>query len=72
VDLETAGAFRSSRPSLLAEGPFIRTFAWNHAIGPTGRVAALIALPGDTTRELGVITGFDQHLAQLVPAVPKN
>ena len=73
VSIETSGGFRSGRPELLAEGPFIRTFAWNHTIGPTGKVAALIALPGDATRELGVITGFDQYLARRVPPeVAKN
>ena len=67
VSIETAGTFRSGRPELLAEGPFIRTFAWNHTMGPTGQVAALIALPGDTTRELGVITAFDRYLAERAP-----
>jgi Tol biopolymer transport system component len=72
VGIETSGGFRSGRPELLAEGPFIRTFAWNHTMGPTGRVAALIALPGDTTRELGVISGFDRYLAlRAPPEVPK-
>ncbi|HEX9166303.1 MAG TPA: protein kinase [Gemmatimonadales bacterium] len=72
VSIETAGGFRNGRPTLLADGPFIRTLAWNHTIAPSGRVAALIALPGDATRELGVITGFDRYLAQRAPAQPKN
>lgn len=67
VRIETSGGFRSGRPEVVAEGPFIRTFAWNHTMGPTGRVAALIALPGDATRELGVITGFDRYLTQRAP-----
>jgi hypothetical protein len=63
----TTSGFRTGRPTLLAEGPFIRTFAWNHTIGPDGRVAALISAPGESTRELGVITNFDQVLTRLAP-----
>ena len=31
-------------------------------------LAALLSAPGDETRELGVITGFDQELLRLAPA----
>ena len=68
VPFTTTSGFRTGRPSLLAEGPFIRTFAWNHTIGPDGRLAALLSAPGDQTRELGVITGFDRELTRLAPA----
>jgi hypothetical protein len=67
VPVITTAGFRTGRPALLAEGPFIRTFAWNHTIGPNGRVAALISSPGESTRELGVITGFDRELVRLAP-----
>jgi hypothetical protein len=67
VPVITTAGFRTGRPTLLAEGPFIRTFAWNHTIGPDGRVAALISAPGESTRELGVITGFDRELLRLAP-----
>ena len=67
VRVVTAAGFRTGRPTLLAEGPFIRTFAWNHTIGPDGRLAALISSPGESTRELGVITGFDRELLRLAP-----
>jgi serine/threonine-protein kinase len=72
VDIETAGGFRSGRSTLLAEGPFIRTLAWNHTMSPSGRLAALIALPGDATRELGVITGFDRYLSVRAPAAAQT
>jgi hypothetical protein len=49
-------------------GPFIRTFPWNQTMAPDGPLAAMIALPGDATRELGVITGFDRDLRQRAPA----
>ena len=68
VPFTTTPTFRTGRPTLLAEGPFIRTFAWNHTIGPDGRLAALISAPGESTRELGVITGFDKELVRKVPA----
>jgi serine/threonine-protein kinase len=64
----SSGTFRSTRPELLAEGPFIRTFAWNHTMTPEGRIVALISTPGDNTRELGVITRFEEELKQRVPA----
>jgi serine/threonine-protein kinase len=67
VPVNTTAGFRTGRPTLLAEGPFIRTFAWNHTIDPEGRVAALISSPGESTRELGVITGFDRELLRLAP-----
>ena len=70
VEIETTGGFRTGRRAVLAEGPFIRTAGWNHTMGPSGRVAALVALPGDATRELGVITGLDRLLASRVPATP--
>jgi serine/threonine-protein kinase len=63
----SGGGIRSTRPVLLAEGPFIRTFAWNHTMTPEGRIVALISTPGDNTRELGVITRFDEELKQRVP-----
>jgi serine/threonine-protein kinase len=67
VPYTTTSGFRTGRPTLLSEGPFLRTFAWNHTIGPDGRLAALLSAPGDETRELGVITGFDQELIRLAP-----
>ncbi|HEX9893748.1 MAG TPA: protein kinase [Gemmatimonadales bacterium] len=71
VPITTTTGFRTGRATLLAEGPFIRTFAWNHTIGPDGRLAALISAPGESTRELGVITGFDRELARLAPPRPR-
>jgi len=70
VSVETAGGFRTGRSRFLAEGPFIRTFAWNHTLARDGRLVVLLSTPGDDTRELGVITGFDQRLGQLAPPRP--
>ncbi len=68
VAIETMGGFRTGRPRLVAEGPFIRTFAWNHTMMPNGRLVAMVATPGDATRELRVITGFPAMLARRAPA----
>jgi serine/threonine-protein kinase len=68
VTIETAGGFRTGRPRLVAEGSFIRTFAWNHTMMPNGRLVAMVATPGDATRELRVITGFPALLARRAPA----
>lgn len=61
-------AFQSGRPRLIAEGSFLRTLGWTHTIGRDGRLAALISAPGDATRELGVITGFDHDLRRRAPS----
>jgi hypothetical protein len=68
VAIDTAGGFWTGRPRLVAEGPFIRTFAWNHTMMPNGRLVAMVATPGDATRELRVITGFPTLLARRAPA----
>jgi len=65
--VQIEGTFRAGRPTLIAEGPFIRTFAWNHSLGPDGRLAVLLSAPGDATREIGVITGFHRELQRLAP-----
>jgi eukaryotic-like serine/threonine-protein kinase len=67
VTVQTAAGFRTGRPEPIAEGPFIRTFAWNHTIGPDGRLAVLLSAPGESTRDIGVITGFDRELQRLAP-----
>lgn len=67
VVVQTTGGFRVGRPQLVAEGPFIRTFAWNHTIAPDGRLAVLLSSPGESTREIGVITGFHRELTRLAP-----
>ncbi|MEO8479471.1 MAG: protein kinase [Gemmatimonadota bacterium] len=68
VTVDGAGGFRTGKPRLIAEGPFIRTFAWNHTMSKSGRLAAMVALPGDDTRVLGVTTGFARELARQTPA----
>jgi hypothetical protein len=72
VAVQTSGAFRTGRPQLVAEGPFIRTFAWNHTIAPDGRLAVLLSSAGESTREIGVITGFQRELTRLAPARPNG
>ena len=59
--------FRTGAPRLVAEGPFVRTFAWNHTITPDGRLVAVVALPERSLRQLDVVTGFDAELARRVP-----
>jgi serine/threonine-protein kinase len=71
VAVESAGGFRTGKPRVIAEGAFIRTFAWNHTIAKSGRIAAMVAMPGDYTRVLGVIAGFTQNLARQTPAQPR-
>jgi serine/threonine-protein kinase len=63
-----SGGLQTGRPEMLAEGPFVRTFAWNHSIGPDGRIAVLLAHPERSRRDLGFITGFHRVLATAAPA----
>jgi WD40 repeat protein len=68
VDVTTSAGLRTGPPRLFAEGPFIRTFAWNHSMAPDGRIVALVASPGDPPTALGVITGFQNTLQTMAPA----
>jgi eukaryotic-like serine/threonine-protein kinase len=65
VTVNAGAGFRAGRPQLLAEGPFIRTFAWNHTLAPDGRLAVLVSAPGRETRAVGVVTGFLGELRRL-------
>jgi hypothetical protein len=69
VPVSTAGGFHAGRPRLLVEGPFLSTFAWNHAMSPDGRVLVLLNRPEQRGRTLGVITAFPSVVERL--AVPK-
>jgi WD40 repeat protein len=62
-----APGFRTGAPHLVAEGPFVRTFAWNHTMTRDGRLVAVVALPERSVRQLVVVTGFDAELKRLVP-----
>jgi Tol biopolymer transport system component len=62
-----AAGFRTGAPHLIAEGPFVRTFAWNHSITPNGRLVAVIALSERSLRQLAIVTGFDTELKRLAP-----
>lgn len=68
VAIDPKTGLSSGRPRLVADGPFIRTFAWNHTLAPDGRLAALVSMPGTSSRELGVVTGFDRELVRRAPA----
>ncbi len=60
-----ASGFRTGAPHFVAEGPFVRTFAWNHTIMPDGRLAAVVALPERSLRQLEIVTGFDAELKRI-------
>jgi len=68
VEVSTANGFRTGAPRLIAEGPLVQTFAWNMAIGPDGRLAAVVALAERSRRELKVVTGLPTELARVAPA----
>jgi hypothetical protein len=68
VPVSAGDGFRAGRPDLLAAGPFLSTFAWNHSISPDGRLLVLLNHPEVTAQRLGVITGFPAQVQRLVPA----
>jgi hypothetical protein len=65
--LSTRGRVRFGTPTLVGEGPFVRTFAWNHSIAPDGRLVVSVASPERATGELRVISGFPAELQRRVP-----
>ena len=67
VAVSTTNGFRTGPPQLVAEGAFVRTFAWNHSMAPDGRIAVLVALPERSRRDLGVISGFHRELTTIAP-----
>jgi eukaryotic-like serine/threonine-protein kinase len=67
VPISTVGTFHAGRSQLLVEGPFLSTFAWNHAMSPDGRLLVLLNSPERQAHTLGVITAFPSmvdHLAR--------
>ena len=72
VTVQTEGGFRTGRPQLLAEGPFLRTFAWNHTMGRDALLAVVLSAPGESTREIGVITGFHRELQRRAGATARE
>ncbi len=58
VQVSTTNGFRSGPPQLLANGPFVRTFAWNYAVGPDGRLLVIVAAPDEQKNVLNVLTGL--------------
>jgi serine/threonine-protein kinase len=68
VHVSTTNGFRADRPQLLVQGPFLSTFAWNHAMSPDGRLLVLLNSPERQVATLKVITGFPTMVEQLVRA----
>jgi len=66
VAVTTVGGFHADRPRLLIAGPFLSTFAWNHAIDRSGRLLVLVNSPEQVAHTLAVITGFPHRVQQAV------
>jgi hypothetical protein len=67
VAVSTTVGLSVGPPRLVAEGPFVRTFAWNHSIAPDGRLAVVVARPERSLNELVVVTGFGGELPRVAP-----
>ena len=65
VPVSTAGGFRTGPPRVLVEGSFLSTFAWNHAMGPDGRLLVMPTSSAKSAATLGVITGFPKLVERL-------
>jgi eukaryotic-like serine/threonine-protein kinase len=70
--ISLVGGFHAGRPRLLAEGPFLSTFAWNYDVAPDGRLLVLLSSPEHDARNLGVITGLPGVVARIAEARPKS
>ena len=62
--ITTAGGFHAGRSVLIAEGPFLSTFAWNHAMSPDGRLLVLLGSSQQRASTIGVITAFPAFVQQ--------
>jgi serine/threonine-protein kinase len=67
VSVSTTAGFSVGPPRFVAEGAFVRTFAWNHSIAPDGRLTVVVARPERSLRELVVVTGFHGELGRVAP-----
>ena len=65
VPVSTAAGFHAGRPRLLAAGPFLSTFGWNHAMSPDGRLLVIVGRPEQRAGTLGVITGFPRLVQRI-------
>ncbi|MFN2324650.1 MAG: protein kinase, partial [Gemmatimonadales bacterium] len=70
VRLTLTDGFRAGRPELIAEGPFLSTFAWNHDIGRDGRLLVLLGSQEQDARTLGVFTGFPRAVERRLRTGP--
>jgi len=66
--ITTVGGFRAGRAEVMAEGPFMGSFAWTDAISPTGRLLVLLSSPEHETRTLGAITSFPEIVRRNTPS----
>jgi len=65
IPISTNGGIRAGKPTLLAQGAFLSTFAWNHAVSPDGRLLVLLNSPERDSRSLRAITGFPTMVQRL-------
>ncbi|HWH03820.1 MAG TPA: protein kinase [Gemmatimonadales bacterium] len=63
--ITTAGGFRAGRAEVLAEGPFMGSFAWTNAISPAGRLLVLLSSPERESAFLGAITSFPDIVSRM-------
>lgn len=63
--ITTTGGFRAGRAQVLAEGPFLGSFAWTDAISPSGRLLVLLSSPEREARELGAVTSFPEIVRRM-------
>ncbi|HUO51928.1 MAG TPA: hypothetical protein VMT93_05375, partial [Gemmatimonadaceae bacterium] len=68
VPVSTRGGFHAGKATLVANGPFLSAFAWNHAMMPDGRLLVLLGDPQTDAGSLGVVTGFPALVARAAKA----
>jgi Tol biopolymer transport system component len=65
VDVSTRPDFRSGRPRLLFEAPYLNVAGWSHDISPDGRQLFLLGSRQETTTRLVAVQNWFSELQRL-------
>jgi hypothetical protein len=67
VSIEEDGGLRIGQPQRVAQGPFVRVWAWAYALTPDDRILTVIGPPDRSTDHLEVVSGFFTELSRKAP-----
>lgn len=67
VSIEEDGGLRIGQPQRVAQGPFLRVWAWAYALTPDDRILTVIGPPERSTDHLEVVSHFPTELNRKAP-----